>query len=64
MNQLLDHISSKLDERRGELEQHLGRNAAKTFEEYQRICGVIQGLDFAKQLVADLAKRMETDEDE
>ena len=60
----LEYINSKLDERRVELEQHLGRSAAKTYDEYQKLCGVIQGLEFAEQCVADLAKRMETEDDE
>ena len=63
-NTPLDYINSKLDERRTEIEQHLGRGTAKDFSEYQKLCGVIQGLDHAKQIVADLAQRMEHDEDE
>jgi hypothetical protein len=59
-----EYINSKLDERRTEIEQHLGRGAAKTYEDYQKLCGVIQGLEFAKQLVTDLAKSMETEDDE
>ena len=60
----LDYINSKLDERRVEIEQHLGRGAAKSYDEYQKLCGIVQGLDTAKQIVADLAQRMEQDEDE
>ena len=60
----LNYINSKLDERRVEIEQHLGRGVAKGFEDYQKLCGVIQGLETAKQIVADLAQRMEKDEDE
>jgi translation initiation factor 1 (eIF-1/SUI1) len=32
--------------------------------EYRRLVGVIQGLDFAKTTINDLAKRLETDADE
>lgn len=59
-----EYIKSKLDERRTEIEQHLGRGAAKDFNEYQKLCGFIQGLDFANELTKDLQKRMENDEDE
>ena len=45
----LDYINSKLDERRTEIEQLLGRGTAKDYPEYQKICGIIQGLEFAKQ---------------
>jgi len=60
----LKYIESKMDERRIEIEQHLGRGAAKDYSEYQKLCGVIQGLEFAKQISTDLAQRMETNEDE
>jgi hypothetical protein len=63
-NTPLDYINSKLDERRTEIEQFLGRGAAKSYEEYQKLCGVIQGLEFAKQTTLDLAQRMENDADE
>ena len=59
-----DYIKSKLDERRTEIEQHLGRGVAKDYSEYQKLCGVIQGLDFAKELAQDLQKRMEKDDDD
>lgn len=60
----LEYLNAKLDERRTEIEQHLGRGAAKDFEEYQKLCGVIQGLETAKQIILDLAQRMEKDTDE
>ena len=60
----LEYINSKLDERRTEIEQHLGRGAAKDYSEYQKLCGIIQGLEFAKQTTLDLAQRMESDADE
>jgi uncharacterized membrane-anchored protein YhcB (DUF1043 family) len=60
----MEYIKSKLDERRIEIEQHLGRGAAKNYDEYQKLCGAIQGLGFANEILADLAQRMETDADE
>jgi len=63
MNSSFEYLNSKLEERRIEIEQHLGRGAAKTYDEYQKLCGFIQGLEFAKQLIADLAERMEKDDE-
>jgi hypothetical protein len=60
----IEYIDSKLDERRIEIEQHLGRGAAKNYDEYQKLCGFIQGLGFAKEILLDLAQRMEIDADE
>jgi len=57
----IEYIESKLNERRIEIEQHLGRGVAKSYDEYQKLCGVIQGLGFAKEILLDLAQRMEID---
>jgi len=32
-------------------------------DEYHRLCGVIQGIDFAKDVINNLAKRMEDDDE-
>ena len=63
MNYPLDYLSDQIEERRTTIEQHLGRGAAVSYEEYQKLCGVIQGLDTAKQIIADLAKRMEIEDE-
>lgn len=59
-----EYLKTKIGDRRTEIEQHLGRGAAKDFNEYQKLCGFLQGLEFAKELIIDLQKRMENDEDE
>ena len=38
--------------------------ACRSFEEYQKLCGVIQGLALAESHLLDLAKRAEEPEDE
>lgn len=63
-DQTLVYIVSKLDERRTELVDFVSQGSIKDFPEYQKLCGVIQGLDTAKQIITDLAKRLETDDDE
>lgn len=39
-------------------------NGVIDFAEYKRLCGVIQGLNAARELILDLAKRMENDDAE
>ena len=34
-----------------------------TPEEYHRLCGVVQGLNYAKELLKDLAKKLENSDD-
>lgn len=55
----IEYLTSKVDEQRKIVEEHLVRGNLKEFSEYQRLCGVIQGLDFTKQLILDLAKNLE-----
>ena len=59
-----DYINSKIDERRAEIAQFLSRGTVEDYSEYQKLCGVIQGLAYAKELITDLAKKAEEDDDE
>jgi hypothetical protein len=34
------------------------------FEEYKRLCGVLQGIEFAKQTIKDIAKKLEIEDGE
>ena len=34
--------------------------SCRNFEEYQKLCGVIQGLAIAERYIIDLAKKVET----
>ena len=37
----------------------LAGGSCRTFEEYQKLCGVIQGLAMAERYLLDLAKKVE-----
>jgi hypothetical protein len=41
------------------LEESLGAGGAKTFDEYQLVCGQIKGLLMAQVEISDLKQRME-----
>ena len=62
-NTPLEYIESKLSERRIQMLATLGSGVAKDYPEYQRLCGVISGLDYASQIILDLAKRMEKEDE-
>ena len=64
VDQTLQFILSKLDERSTELKEFVAQGAIKDFTEYHKLCGVIQGLTFAKETITGLAKRLETDDDD
>ena len=58
------YLHTKLDERMRDTEEFLGSGNVKDFNEYQKLCGVIQGLGHAKQLLTEVTNRMEVEEDE
>lgn len=62
-NTPLEYVDSKLNERRKQIEETLASGVAKDYAEYQRLCGVISGLDFATQVILDLAKRLEKNDE-
>jgi len=64
IDQTLKFVVSKLDERSNELQGFIAQGTIKDFTEYHKLCGVIQGLTFAKETITGLAKRLETDDDE
>jgi hypothetical protein len=63
-DQTLNYLVNKLNDQRKDLVDFISQGSVKDFSEYQKICGVIQGLDTAKQIITDLADRMENTEDE
>ena len=53
-----DYLGSKLNEQRMLIIETMIQGKLDEGE-YRRLCGVLQGLDFAKNLINDLAKRLE-----
>ena len=64
MDETLEYLIRKIEERRRDLETSLGDGAAKDFASYQYSVGNIQGLLTVRYIIEDLAKRMENAEDE
>jgi hypothetical protein len=53
----------ELRERRTQLSEALANRSARTFDEYQFICGEIRGLTAVEIYLVDLAKNLEHDDD-
>lgn len=64
LNSIRDYLDLKLEEKRRGITDALARGHAKDYADYRQLCGLIQGLEFAQNLVADLAKRLQEDADE
>jgi len=61
---ILDHLNAKLEERRVELIDFLGRGSAPTFDAYKEVCGQIRGLQAAQLEIADLVRKLKEIDDE
>jgi hypothetical protein len=57
---LIDELDSKV----AQLKEWIACGSAQSFDSYQKICGEIQGLLYAKQYTLDLKQRMEHSDDE
>lgn len=55
----LEYLTNQIREQREIVEDAVVDGKVKDFSEYQRLCGVIQGLDYATQLIKDLARKLE-----
>jgi|TARA_R110000868_G_scaffold70332_1_gene206679 hypothetical protein len=60
----LDLFEKKLKEHDDHYVAALVRGNCKDFGEYQRICGVIHGLNLAKNELSDLRKKLEKSEND
>jgi 3-dehydroquinate synthetase len=64
MDQTLELLMSQIEDRRKQMLEGLGDGAAKDFASYQNAAGYIRGLLTVQGMISDLAKRMETYNDE
>jgi hypothetical protein len=53
----------ELRERREQISDAVANRAAKSFDEYQFMCGEIRGLTAVESYLLDLAKRMEHEDE-
>lgn len=61
---LLGIINDRIDEGVKHIEEALAAKAAKSFDEYCEMCGVIKGLLTARSYLSDLTHQMEQLDDE
>ena len=59
----LNVLEKKLNEHEQDMTTALVRGGIKDFGEYQRICGVIYGLNLARMNIQDLRQKMESEDE-
>lgn len=61
---ILEHLSSKLEDRKRQLTEYLCEGTAKDYAEYKALCGEIRGLLAAQVEASDLVRKLKELEDE
>ena len=53
-NNIFDHLRKVVRLQMNELSDHISGGACKSFEEYSKCCGIIEGLAVAEREILDL----------
>ena len=59
INSFVDVLRKKIRDDMNNYADDCAGGACRTFEEYQKLCGVIQGLAIAERYIIDLAEKVE-----
>lgn len=59
MTTVFEVLKDKVDDEIKSIESALSSGSAKSYDEYQKLCGVIKGLNIAKTHVEDLRRTTE-----
>ena len=63
INKFVEVLRAKIREDLNNYADDIAGGACQSFEEYQKLCGVIQGLAMAESYLLDLAKKVEEADD-
>jgi hypothetical protein len=57
--QELAYVAKEIQKLKQEREAYVAAGRCDTLEEYRRVCGVVQGLNYAENIIQDLVQKME-----
>ena len=63
INKFVEVLRAKIREDLNNYADDIAGGACQSFEQYQKLCGVIQGLAMAEAYLLDLAKKVEEADD-
>ena len=63
INKFVEVLRAKIREDLNNYADDIAGGACQSFEQYQKLCGVIQGLAMAEVYLLDLAKKVEESDD-
>ena len=55
----LAHVQKEIEKTRLEQQEFVATGRAEDFGQYQKVCGVIRGLNLADHVINDLVQRLE-----
>jgi|TARA_R100001129_G_scaffold104197_2_gene71253 hypothetical protein len=58
-NNIFEHLRKVVRLQMNELSDHISGGACKSFEEYSKCCGIIEGLAIAEREILDLKSKYE-----
>ncbi len=58
-NNVFDHLRKTLRTQMNEIADHVSGGGCKTYEEYAKCCGIIEGLAVAEREILDLKTKYE-----
>lgn len=64
INNYLEHLSKKIDDKVSQLQIALADGNAGDYAEYKKMCGEVKGLLTARLFISDLQERLKTNDDE
>lgn len=59
----LTYVVKEIGKLKQEREAYVAAGRCDSIEEYRRVCGVVQGLNFAENIIEDLVRKMEKSDD-
>ncbi len=59
----LAYVVKEIQKLKQEREAYVAAGRVDHIEEYRRVCGVIQGLNYAENIIEDLVQKMEKSDD-
>ena len=62
-NDVLKHISDKIQEERLRMAEDMSMGKAKDFGDYKYACGIIRGLLLANNMIIETSERLENSDD-
>jgi len=59
----LAYVVKEIQKLKQEREAYVAAGRVDHIEEYRRVCGVVQGLNYAENIIDDLVRKMEKSDD-